>query len=80
MRTPAHRLASGAGASLLPSARAGDDDNCSSGAAAAVDPHDFTKWDSDLTDLPSIPLPAQQFDEAKIVLRCSWHVALSVCP
>jgi hypothetical protein len=39
-----------------------------------IDPHDFTKWD--LTDLPSIPLGEQQFEESNITSHRSWHEAL----
>ncbi len=41
---------------------------------AAIDPHDFTKWD--LTNLPSIPLGEQQLDECNITSHRSWHAAL----
>lgn len=63
---------------LLPPAQAGDDDAGPSPASGptstAIDPHDFTKWD--LTDLPSIPLGEQQFEESNITSHRSWHAAL----
>ncbi len=62
---------------LLPPAEAGDNDAAPSPAAptsTVIDPHDITKWD--LTDLPSIPLGEQQFEESNITLHCSWHAAL----
>jgi hypothetical protein len=45
---------------LIPPAAGGDDVSAPAPAltSAAIDPHDFTKWD--LADLPSIPLGEQQ--------------------
>jgi hypothetical protein len=73
---PAAAAGPASGGPLLPPAAAGDDAAVPHPAptSAAIDTHDFTKWD--LTNLPSIPLGEQQFDEGNITSHRCWHAAL----